>query len=113
MRPFLIFLPVLLFWTSASGAVFDGWVVGEPCAAELRIADCPLRFSDRSMLLLEDGRRLAFIYGDGKSLTPEAVDKAYGKKVRMAGEVKDGVLHAVRLDVQEITGERKFFKGCL
>ncbi len=97
---------------AASVALFDGWVVGEPCVAQLRIADCPLRFSDRPVLLLEDGRRLAFLHGD-QGIPWDQVDKAYGKKVRMSGEIRDGILHAVRMDVQEVSGERKFFKGCL
>lgn len=97
---------------TATLASFDGWVVGEPCAAQLRIADCPLRFADHPVLLLEDGRRLAFLHGD-KGIAWDQVDKAYGKKVRVSGELRDGVLHVARLDVQEVAGERKFFKGCL
>ena len=97
---------------AAAVATFDGWLVGEPCARELRIADCPLAHADRPVLLLEDGRTLAFLHGD-KGIAWDQVDKAYGKKVSMVGEVRDGVLHAVRLDIKEATGERKFFEGCL
>jgi hypothetical protein len=93
-------------------ATFDGWLVGEPCARELRIADCPLAHADRPVLLLEDGRTLAFLHGD-KGVAWDQVDKAYGKKVSLTGEIRDGLLHAVRLDVKEATGEKKFFKGCL
>ncbi len=92
---------------------WEGWIVGEPCAAALRVADCPLHYVDQPVLLLENGKKLAFLSGEGKSISAEEVDKAYAKKVRLSGEVKDGVLHPVKLDLLEISGERKFFKGCL
>ena len=92
---------------------WEGWIVGEPCAARLQVADCPLRHADRPVLLLEEGRALAFVVADGKGIAPDQVDKAYGKKVRIQGELKAGVLYPSRLDVLEISGERKFFKGCL
>lgn len=113
MKRLLLILAIL--WPMAANAIvatYDGWLVGEPCVARLRIADCPLSFADRPVLLLEDGRRLAFLHGD-KGIPWDQVDKAYGKKVSMSGEIRDGVLHAVRLDVREATGEKKFFKGCL
>ncbi len=97
----------------AASQSWEGWIVGEPCAARLQVADCPLRHIDRPVLLLEDGRALAFLHGDGRSVAPDALDKAYGKKVRLTGEVRDGVLHPVKLETLEISGERKFFKGCL
>lgn len=97
----------------AAGQAWEGWIVGEPCAARLQVADCPLRHIERPVLLLEDGRALAFIHGEGRSVAPDALDKAYGKKVRLTGEVKDGVLHPLRLETLEVSGERKFFKGCL
>lgn len=99
--------------TFAAGQNWEGWIVGEPCAARLQVADCPLRHIDRPVLLLEDGRALAFLHGDGRSVALDALDKAYGKKVRLTGEVRDGVLHPVKLETLEISGERKFFKGCL
>jgi hypothetical protein len=97
----------------AATQAWEGWIVGEPCAARLQVADCPLRHIEHPVLLLEDGRALAFLHGEGKSIAPDALDKAYGKKVRLSGEAKDGVLHPVRLETLEISGERKFFKGCL
>jgi hypothetical protein len=97
----------------AEEQAWEGWVVGEPCATALQVADCPLRFVDRPVLLLEDGRMLPFLSGEGKAVTPVDVDKVYAKKVRMTGEVKDGVLQPVKLDQLETSGERKFFKGCL
>ncbi len=97
----------------AAGQSWDGWIVGEPCAAAFQVADCPLRHIERPVLLLEDGRTLAFLHGEGGSIAPDALDKAYGKKVRLTGELKAGVLHADKLDLQETSGERKFFKGCL
>lgn len=65
MKRLLMLLAML--WPVASNATiasFDGWLVGEPCARELRIADCPLVHADRPVLLLEDGRTLAFLHGD-------------------------------------------------
>lgn len=97
----------------AANQAWEGWFVGEQCAARLQVADCPLRHIDRPVLLLEDGRALAFLHGEGKRIAPDAIDKAYGKKVRLFGEIRDGVLHPVRLETLEISGERKFFKGCL
>jgi len=97
----------------AEPQAWEGWIVGEPCAAALQVADCPLRFVDRPVLLLEDGRKLAFLSGEGGAVTPADVDKVYAKKVRMTGEAKDGVLQPVKLDQLETSGERKFFKGCL
>lgn len=97
----------------ANSQNWEGWIVGEPCAARLQVADCPLRHIDRPVLLLEDGRKLAFLHGEGRSVALDALDKAYGKKVRLTGEIRDGVLHPVRLETLEVTGERKFFKGCL
>ncbi|OZA30713.1 MAG: hypothetical protein B7X93_02280 [Hydrogenophilales bacterium 17-61-9] len=97
----------------AASQTWDGWIIGEPCAAAFQVADCPLRHVDHPVLLLEDGRTLAFLYGEGRSIAPDALDKAYGKKVRLIGEFKDGVLQPVKLDLLETSGERKFFKGCL
>jgi hypothetical protein len=94
-------------------AAWEGWIVGEPCAANLRVADCPLSFVDRPVLLLENGQKLAFLSGEGKAISADEVDKAYAKKVRLSGELKEGVLHPVKLDLLEVSGERKFFKGCL
>lgn len=90
-----------------------GWVVGEPCAAKLQVADCPLRHVDRPVLLLESGEKLAFAWGDGLAVSPAAVDKSYAKKVRLTGDLKDGAITPVKLDVLETSGEKKFFKGCL
>jgi len=98
---------------AAEPQAWEGWVVGEPCVAPLQVADCPLRHADRPVLLLEEGRALAFVVAEGRAVSPAEVDKAYGKKVRIQGSLKDGVLQPVRLDVLEASGERKFFKGCL
>lgn len=92
---------------------WTGWIVGEPCAERLQVADCPLRYVDSPVLLLEDGRALAFLHGEGGAIAPDALDKAYAKKVRVTGEIKEGVLHPVKLETLETSGERKFFKGCL
>lgn len=92
---------------------WEGWIVGEPCAARLQVADCPLRHIDRPVLLLEEGRALIFVVAEGRVVSPAEVDKAYGKKVRIQGGLQDGVLQPVQLEVLEVSGERKFFKGCL
>lgn len=92
---------------------WEGWIVGEPCAARLQVADCPLRHADRPVLLLEEGRALAFVVAEGRAVSPAEVDKVYGKKVRIQGNLKEGVLQPSRLDALEASGERKFFKGCL
>jgi hypothetical protein len=92
---------------------WEGWIVGEPCADRLQVADCPLRHIERPVLLLEDGRALAFVMAEGRVASPAEVDKAYGKKVRIQGGLQDGVLQPVQLEVLEVSGERKFFKGCL
>lgn len=97
----------------AAGENWEGWVVGEPCAASFQVADCPLRHIEQPVLLLEDGRTLAFLHGEGGGIAPDALDKAYGKKVRLTGELRAGRLHPVKLDLLETSGERKFFKGCL
>lgn len=113
-RAFL--LAMLLLAPVAYGTelqAWEGWIVGEPCAVTLRVADCPLHYVDQPVLLLENGQKLAFLSGDGKAISAEEVDKAYAKKVRLSGEVKQGVLHPVKLDLLETSGERKFFKGCL
>lgn len=103
----------LLLAPLASAESWDGWIVGAPCANAYQVADCPLRHVDRPVLLLEDGRVLAFQHGEGKGVTPEAIDKAYGKKVRLSGELRQGELQPLKLDLLEVSGERKFFKGCL
>lgn len=92
---------------------WEGWIVGEPCAGRLQIGDCPLQFIDRPVLLLEDGRHLAFLHGEKGSVKDADVDAAYGRKVRLQGALKDGVIAPVRMDVLEVVGEKKFFKGCL
>jgi hypothetical protein len=92
---------------------WEGWIVGEPCAARMQVADCPLRHVNQPVLLLEEGRALAFVVAEGKAISPAEVDKAYGKKVRIEGGLQDGVLQPVRLETLEVSGERKFFKGCL
>ena len=98
---------------AAESQSWEGWIVGEPCAARLQVADCPLRHIDRPVLLLEEGRALAFVVAEGRAISPAEVDKAYGKKVRIQGGLQGGVLQPVQLDVLEVSGERKFFKGCL
>lgn len=91
----------------------EGWIIGEPCATGRQVADCPLRHIDRPVLLLADGTAVPFVHGEGSSIAPDALDKAYGKKVRLTGDIRQGVLQPVRLEVLEVSGERKFFKGCL
>ncbi len=113
MRRALLLAALVAPSAFAAGQAWEGWIIGEPCAAHLQVADCPLRHIDRPVLLLEDGRALAFLHGEGKSVAPDALDKAYGKKVRLTGEIRDGVLQPVRLETLEVTGEHKFFKGCL
>lgn len=98
---------------AAEPQTWEGWIVGAPCADALRVADCPLRHVDEPVLLLENGQKLAFLSGEGKAMSADEIDKAYAKKVRLTGEVKSGVLHPVKLDLLEVSGERKFFKGCL
>lgn len=98
---------------AAEPQAWEGWIVGGACAEQLQVADCPLHYVDQPVLLLENGQKLAFLSGEGKAISAEEVDKAYAKKVRLSGEVKSGVLHPVKLDLLEISGERKFFKGCL
>lgn len=98
---------------AAEPQAWEGWIVGAPCADTLRVADCPLRYVDRPVLLLENGQKQAFLSGEGKAISADEVDKAYAKKVRLTGEVKEGMLHPVKLDLLEVSGERKFFKGCL
>ena len=116
MRPLIALLLALSFPAAAHAAEsrsWEGWIVGEPCADRLRVADCPLRYIDRPVLLLEDGRALAFVVAEGRAVSPAEVDKAYGKKIRIQGGLQDGVLQPVQLEVLEVSGERKFFKGCL
>jgi len=113
MLPALLALCLPAAAHSAEPRAWEGWIVGEPCAARLQVADCPLRHADRPVLLLEEGRALAFVVAEGKGISAAEVDKAYGKKVRIQGSLKEGVLQPSRLDVLEISGERKFFKGCL
>lgn len=103
----------LLLAVPAMAGEWVGWLVGEPCAASLQVADCPLRHVDQPVLLLESGEKLAFAWGEGQAINAAAVDKSYAKKVRLSGEMKEGVLAPVKLDVLEISGEKKFFKGCL
>lgn len=93
--------------------VWEGWIVGAPCAAQQRIADCPLRHVDEPVLLLASGESHPFRYGDGSGVRVEDVDKAYSKKVRLTGELADGAIRPVRIDLLEQSGERTFFKGCL
>lgn len=94
-------------------AVWDGWIVGAPCAADLRVADCPLRHVDDSVLLMEGGEQVAFRYGDGTAVSDVDVDGAYGKKVRLTGTLAHGRIDPVRMDLLEKSGAQKFFKGCL
>jgi hypothetical protein len=115
MRTLIALLALSLAATAnaAESQSWEGWVVGEPCADRLQVADCPLRHIDRPVLLLEDGRALAFVVAEGRAVSPAEVDKAYGKKIRIQGGLQDGVLQPVQLEVLEVSGERKFFKGCL
>jgi hypothetical protein len=116
MRSLVVFAALLLAaGTARAGEAerWEGWIVGEPCAGGPQITDCPLRFVDRPVLLMEDGRHLAFVFGDVAAVKTADIDGAYGRKVRLQGALKDGVIVPVRLDVLEATGERKFFKGCL
>lgn len=94
-------------------AVWDGWIVGGPCAADLRVADCPLRHIDDPVLLMEGGEQIAFHYGDGTAVSDVDVDRAYGKKVRLTGPLTHGRIEPVRMDLLEKSGAQKFFKGCL
>lgn len=92
---------------------WEGWLVGEPCVAALQVADCPLRHVDRTVLLLENGEKLAFLWGEGRAVAPSDIDKAYAKRVRLTGDIERGLLVPVKMDVLETTAEKKFFKGCL
>ena len=92
---------------------WEGWIVGAPCAADLRVADCPLRHVDEPVLLLANGEIHAFRYGDGSAIRLEDIDKAYSKKVRLTGELVEGAIQSVRMDLLEKSGKRTFFKGCL
>jgi len=103
----------LLLATPVLAGEWVGWLVGEPCAANLQVADCPLRHVDKTVLLLENGEKLAFQWGEGKAVGVTDVDKSYAKKVRLSGEIKAGVLAPTKLDLLETSGEKKFFKGCL
>jgi hypothetical protein len=97
----------------AQEQAFDGWIVGAPCAERLQIADCPLKFVDHPVFLLESGEKLALVHGEGRTVGPAEIDKVYARKVRLTGEVKDGVLAPVRLDELEKSADKGFFKGCL
>lgn len=97
----------------ATAGEWEGWLVGEPCAANLQVADCPLRHVDTTVLLLENGEKLGFAWGEGKAISVADVDKSYAKKVRLSGELKAGMLTPTKLDLLETSGEKKFFKGCL
>ncbi|MDP1605760.1 MAG: hypothetical protein Q8L93_03815 [Rhodocyclaceae bacterium] len=103
----------LLLAAPAMAGEWVGWLVGEPCAASLQVADCPLRHVDKTVLLLENGEKLTFAWGDGKAVSVADVDKSYAKRVRLSGEIKAGVLAPTKLDVLETSSEKKFFKGCL
>lgn len=105
-------LPAVPSW-SGDLARWEGWIVGEPCVRSLQIADCPLRFVVQPVLLMENGDHLTFVYGDKSTLKHSDVDVAYGRKVVIQGERRDGVIVPARMDVLEATGEKKFFKGCL
>lgn len=94
-------------------AVWEGWIVGAPCAAELRVADCPLRHIDNPVLLTDSGEKLAFAFGDGTPVSETDVDEAYGKKVRLTGAPAKGRIRPARMDLLEKSGAQKFFKGCL
>jgi hypothetical protein len=109
----LVMLASLLLAAPLHAEEWVGWIVGEPCAAALQVADCPLRHVDQPVLLTEDGRRLLFVSLEGKALSPADVDKSYAKKVRVSGELRDGVIQPIKLDPLETGGEKKFFKGCL
>lgn len=98
---------------AAVAGEWEGWLVGEPCAASLQVADCPLRHVDRPVLLLESGEKIAFQWGEAGAVTPADVDKSYARKIRLTGEMKSGVLVPVKLDQLETSREKKFFKGCL
>jgi hypothetical protein len=112
MRPLIPLLGLVLA-APVCAEEWVGWLVGEPCAANLQVADCPLRHVDRPVLLLESGEKLAFAWGEGKAIGVADVDKSYAKKVRLSGELKAGVIAPIKLDVLETSGEKKFFKGCL
>jgi len=92
---------------------WEGWIVGEPCVHSLQIAECPLRYVNQPVLLLENGEHLNFLHGEKSSLKHSDIDIAYGRKVAIQGEQKNGVIVPARLDVLELAGEKKFFKGCL
>jgi hypothetical protein len=115
MRALAFALPLALAAAAASAdeQAFDGWIVGAPCADRLQVADCPLKFVDRPVFLLENGEKLALVHGEGRTVGPAEIDKVYARKVRLTGEVKDGVLAPVRLDELEKSADKGFFKGCL
>lgn len=116
MRTLVVVAAGLVLAGSAAAAEpdrWEGWIVGEPCVGAPQIADCPLRFIDRPVLLLADGRHLAFQHGGTAAIKATDVDAAYGRKVRIQGSMADDGIVPVRIDVLEATGERKFFKGCL
>lgn len=92
---------------------WDGWIVGKPCAADLKVADCPLRHVGDPVLLMENGEQIAFRFGDGSAIGDVEVDEAYGKKIRLTGALRNGRIEPARMDLLEKSGAQKFFKGCL
>ncbi|AGA33346.1 hypothetical protein TVNIR_1682 [Thioalkalivibrio nitratireducens DSM 14787] len=67
---------------------WEGWLVGAPCAQTLTVQDCPLRHVDASVRLLENGEALALSYGEGTAIRDVDVDQAYGKRVRVSGQLR-------------------------
>lgn len=111
----LLAIGLLLPLTVMSNSLptWEGWIVGQPCASEFRVTDCPLRLVDDPVLLLENGEAYPFQYGSGSSIRYQDIDEAYSKRVRLTGQLVDGVIQSVRLDLLEISADRTFFKGCL
>lgn len=106
-------MPTAALAADESLPTWEGWIVGAPCAAERRVADCPLHHVDDPVLLLASGEVYPFRHGDGSAVRRVDVDKAYSKKVRLTGRLSDGTIESVRMDQLEKSGERTFFKGCL
>ncbi|MBI5120079.1 MAG: hypothetical protein HZA67_03685 [Rhodospirillales bacterium] len=98
---------------AADSGKWEGWIVGKSCVEELHIVDCPLSLIGEPVLLLENGGHVAFHYGDATAVKHTDIDAAYGRKVRLLGEMKDGAVVPVRMEMLETVGEKKFFKGCL
>lgn len=102
----------LVGWAFLAGAQeMRGRLTGEECARTLRVGECLLEKAYPMALFIEEEGKFYRVELDGVDLVE--LDKAFGKEVRVEGELVGDRVKVRKLQLLEPVEAAVFFKGCL